>query len=72
VSEDRWPEPGEDTQLVADVQPPGFAPVTKETLNEIVRRIVRGSRPQKIILFGSYGYGSPTNDSDVDLLVITD
>ncbi len=27
-------------------------------------------RPQKIILFGSYAYGQPTADSDVDLLVI--
>ena len=27
-------------------------------------------RPQKIILFGSYAYGKPTPDSDVDLLVI--
>jgi predicted nucleotidyltransferase len=27
-------------------------------------------RPQKIILFGSYAYGNPTVDSDVDLLVI--
>lgn len=27
-------------------------------------------RPQKIILFGSYAYGKPTADSDVDLLVI--
>jgi len=70
MSEDRWPEPGEDMQLVADVQPPGFTPVTRETLNEIVRRIVRELQPQKIILFGSYGYGSPTPDSDVDLLVI--
>jgi predicted nucleotidyltransferase len=70
MSEDHWPELAEDTQLVADVQAPGFAPVTRGTLNEIVRRIVRGVRPQKIILFGSYGYGSPTNDSDVDLLVI--
>ena len=31
-----------------------------------------GSRfqPEKIILFGSYAYGQPTEDSDVDLLVI--
>jgi predicted nucleotidyltransferase len=70
MSEDRWPEPAEDAQMAADVQPPGFAPVTKGMLNEIVRRIVRRLRPQKIILFGSYGYGSPANDSDVDLLVI--
>jgi uncharacterized protein len=27
-------------------------------------------KPQKIILFGSYAYGEPTADSDVDLLVI--
>jgi predicted nucleotidyltransferase len=27
-------------------------------------------RPQKIILFGSYAYGNPTPDSDVDLLVV--
>src|SRR5438105_280658 len=26
--------------------------------------------PEKIILFGSYAYGRPTADSDVDLLVI--
>ncbi len=60
----------EDYRLAAGVQPPGFAPVTVKALNEIVRRIVTGLRPEKIILFGSYGYGKPTNDSDVDLLVI--
>jgi len=27
-------------------------------------------KPQKIILFGSYAYGKPQKDSDVDLLVI--
>src|SRR5260221_10134119 len=27
-------------------------------------------RPRKIILFGSYAYGKPKADSDVDLLVI--
>jgi predicted nucleotidyltransferase len=70
MSEDRWHELAEEAQMVANVQAPGFVPVTKGTLNEIVRRIVRGLRPEKIILFGSYGYGSPTNDSDVDLLVI--
>lgn len=28
--------------------------------------------PQKIILFGSYAYGRPTEDSDIDLLVIAE
>jgi predicted nucleotidyltransferase len=59
-----------DVQLAGNVQPPGFAPVTQRTLNEIVQRIVGELRPERIILFGSYGYGSPTEDSDVDLLVI--
>ncbi len=27
-------------------------------------------QPEKIVLFGSYAYGRPTPDSDVDLLVI--
>ncbi len=26
---------------------------------------------KKIVLFGSYAYGQPTNDSDLDLIVIT-
>ena len=63
-----WPV--EDVQLAGNVQPPGFAPVTRRTLNEIVQRIVGELHPERIILFGSYGYGLPTEDSDVDLLVI--
>jgi predicted nucleotidyltransferase len=27
-------------------------------------------RPEQIIIFGSYAYGSPTEDSDVDVLVV--
>ena len=32
--------------------------------------IAREFRPRKIVLFGSYAYGKPTEDSDVDVLVI--
>ena len=32
--------------------------------------IVREFSPLKVILFGSYAYGTPTEDSDVDLLVV--
>jgi len=31
---------------------------------------VRTFNPSRVILFGSYAYGKPTSDSDVDLLVI--
>lgn len=33
-------------------------------------QIAEEFRPERIILFGSYAYGKPTQDSDVDLLVI--
>jgi predicted nucleotidyltransferase len=32
--------------------------------------VAREFRPERIILFGSYADGSPTEDSDVDVLVI--
>jgi uncharacterized protein len=63
-----WPAGG--ARLAMGVQPPGFLPVTQEILAEIVRRLVAALDPEKIILYGSYVYGSPSDDSDVDLLVI--
>ena len=33
-------------------------------------RIALEFHPERIILFGSYAYGTPNDDSDVDLLVI--
>ena len=32
--------------------------------------IIQKFNPEKIILFGSYAWGKPTTDSDVDLLII--
>lgn len=52
-----------------NVRPVGFPPVA-ETLPGAIERIVSKLKPEKIILFGSYAYGNPTPDSDVDLLVI--
>ncbi|NJN88049.1 MAG: nucleotidyltransferase domain-containing protein [Leptolyngbyaceae cyanobacterium SL_7_1] len=39
-------------------------------LDEIVGRLVEGLQPEQVILFGSYAYGEPNVDSDIDLLVI--
>ena len=39
-------------------------------LDEMVRRLVAEFQPEKIILFGSYAWGEPSEDSDVDLYVI--
>ena len=33
-------------------------------------RVAREFRPEKIVLFGSYAHGTPTEDSDVDVLVV--
>jgi predicted nucleotidyltransferase len=38
----------------------------------LVEIIAREYRPQKVILFGSYARGQPTEDSDIDLLIIKD
>ena len=32
--------------------------------------IAAAFKPRRIILFGSYAYGKPTEDSDVDVLVV--
>ena len=45
-------------------------PITEELIQEVKNRIVSEVHPEKIVLFGSYAYGTPTKDSDLDLLVI--
>jgi predicted nucleotidyltransferase len=42
---------------------------TRAEIQRVVDQIVARFRPQKVILFGSYAGGTPTADSDVDLLV---
>jgi predicted nucleotidyltransferase len=44
--------------------------ITEEQIQAVVRRIVEGYAPDKIILFGSYAYGVPHENSDLDLLII--
>ncbi len=44
--------------------------VTLKDIQKIVQQIVERFHPQKVILFGSYAYGQPSADSDVDLLVV--
>lgn len=39
---------------------------------KICQKIKEAYRPEKIILFGSYAYGKPTRDSDIDLFIIKD
>lgn len=43
-----------------------------QKIKEITEKIVKEFKPEKIILFGSYAWGKPGPDSDVDLLIIKD
>jgi uncharacterized protein len=43
---------------------------TAEQIARLCDQIVSGFHPHKIILFGSYAYGQPSPDSDVDILVV--
>jgi len=38
---------------------------------EIIERL-KPLNPDKIILFGSYAYGTPTQDSDIDIFIFKD
>ena len=44
--------------------------VRQQNIKEFVKKVVAQFHPQRVILFGSYAYGKPTADSDVDLLVV--
>ena len=41
-----------------------------DLLETVKQRLVAEFQPEQIWLFGSHAWGTPTNDSDVDLMVI--
>jgi predicted nucleotidyltransferase len=61
-----WSEGGEASQ--------GKRPsrISMHAIRKVTQRIADRFQPEKIILFGSYAYGHPKPESDVDLLVIMD
>src|SRR5438477_11900215 len=46
------------------------ADVPMHLIRRFARQVAECFHPDKIILFGSYAYGTPHADSDVDILVI--
>src|SRR5258705_11282798 len=44
--------------------------VPRSVIRLFVRQVAERFQPDKIILFGSHAYGTPHEDSDVDILVI--
>lgn len=51
---------------------PNRTQIPLAAIQSVVDQIIALFHPQKIILFGSYAYGTPKPESDVDLLVILD
>lgn len=51
------------------------ATATKENipkiLNQIIDRLTGNLDISKVIMFGSYAYGAPEDDSDIDLVVVS-
>ena len=48
------------------------SPRTREEIAGVAAIIAEQFRPQRILLFGSHAYGSPSPDSDVDFMVVMD
>ncbi len=46
------------------------ADIPLSVIRRFARQVAERFRPEKIILFGSYAYGIPHADSDVDILVV--
>lgn len=44
----------------------------QEKIQKITKKIAEIYQPERIILFGSYAWGKPTKDSDIDLFVVKD
>ena len=44
--------------------------IQRRQIKKWCERVAREFRPQKIFLFGSYARGTPTEDSDVDVLIV--
>ena len=44
--------------------------INKSLINRIAAKIIKRYKPKRIVLFGSYAWGKPTKDSDIDLLIV--
>ncbi len=64
--------------ITLSARPTEVPPITRrkripqEAIDYVVWQIAEKFQPSKIILFGSYAYGNPRPESDVDVLVIMD
>lgn len=41
-------------------------------IEEAKQKLINEFKPKRIYIFGSYAWGNPTEDSDLDMMIITD
>lgn len=46
--------------------------IDNQKISLIVEKLVKAYQPKKIYLFGSFAWGQPNADSDLDILIIVD
>ncbi len=46
--------------------------VSKKQISAVINKISKKFHTKKIFIFGSYAYGQPSSDSDLDICIITD
>lgn len=44
--------------------------IKQKDIQAVVKKIAENYKPEKIYLFGSFAWGKPTYDSDVDLFIV--
>lgn len=44
--------------------------ITQETIKEVTDRLIKVYNPEKLYLFGSHAWGTPHEESDLDVMVI--
>jgi predicted nucleotidyltransferase len=43
----------------------------QKVIKEITKILIERYHPEKIVLFGSYAYGTPDEESDIDLFIVS-
>jgi predicted nucleotidyltransferase len=46
--------------------------ISAEQIEQVKERLIKTYDPLAIYIFGSYAWGNPTEDSDLDLLIVVD
>lgn len=44
--------------------------ISQNTIQEVAQRLIKAYNPLSIYLFGSYAWGTPRDDSDLNILVV--